>query len=134
MEETKKELFSQSAPLAKPKKKDAFPPKTDTADIGTLNHENMPKSTSPTRKVAASRLLKTTNPPGTRRYPGEMRKILKGTVTGAVYADDLEREEAERQAIYEATYGVHVSPHSLSVLYLSLYIPTPIPIPVSCHN
>ena len=125
MEEAKKDLFSQSAPLAKPKKKDIFPPKTDTADIGALNHENMPKSTSPTRKVAASRLLKTTKPPGTRRYPGEMRKILKGTVTGAVYADDLEREEAERQAIYEATYGVQVSLHS-SHSFPSFSTPLPV--------
>ena len=90
--------------LKKKKLEDAK--KKQASTIGQLDHNNMSKSTSPQRKTAASRLLKTTNPPGLKNYPGDMRKIIKGTVTGAVYAEDIEKEEAQAQALYEAVYGV----------------------------
>ena len=92
--------------VAKKKKLAAEERKKAASTIGMLDHNNMSKSTSPNRKLAPNRLLKTTKPPPLRKYPGQMRKILKGTVTGAVYAEDLEKEEAERQAMYEAMYGV----------------------------
>ena len=79
--------------VAKKKKLAAEERRKAASTIGTLDHNNMSKSTSPKRKMAPNRLVKSTQPPPMRNYPGQMRKILKGTVTGAVYAEDLEKEE-----------------------------------------
>ncbi len=107
--ETGTALFSKTAPagatMLSPGKKRREKPKP--VEMGTLDHNNMAKSATRGREgKAPSRLLKTTIPPALRPYPGELRKEIKGTINGAVYAEDLEREEAEAKAAYEAVYGV----------------------------
>jgi len=81
--------------------------KTNVAEMRTLNSRNVPKAFEkekrvttypmPPKKVgtgAASRV------PGVRPYPGELNVRVRGTPKGAVYAEDLEREERELQAQY----------------------------------
>ena len=102
-------MFSKTAPagttMGSPGKKRREKPKP--VQIGALDHNNMTKSSGEGHSnKAPSRLLKTTVPPPLRQYPGDLRKEIKGTINGAVYAEDLEREEAEEKAYFEEMYGV----------------------------
>ena len=106
MGDSERPLMSSTLPnggaAAKKKKQ-----KAAAVELGALDHRNMAKSSSPGKSgLTSGRLTKTTVPPGLRNYPGDMRKILRGTVNGAVYADDIEKEEAEALEAYEELYGV----------------------------
>ena len=113
MADTNTQLFSKTAPVGgsgsnSPGKKRLQPKKSSgEKTLGNIDHNNMTKTGgAPSSHKAANRILKTTIPPPLRKYPGELRKEIKGTINGAIYAEDIEREEAEQQAIYESLYGI----------------------------
>ena len=70
-----------------------------SADIVKLDHKNFPKAfSSPKRTVAAP--PKPPKVPGVRTYPGDMTLARRGPPRGAVYAEDLDREERELHEQY----------------------------------
>ena len=105
MEGQPQQLFSKTAPgggpggLPRPAapgggKKQAAA--NQSGPLITVDHNNVAKSVaSPVKgsRPAPVRLVKTTKAPPTRNYPGDMRKQAQGTIKGAIYASELEREE-----------------------------------------
>jgi dynein heavy chain len=63
----------------------------------TVDHNNVAVSLGSPKKNessgAAVRLIKTTKAPPVRNYPGDLRKSQTGTIKGAVYAEELEKEQ-----------------------------------------
>lgn len=68
---------------------------------GLLDHNNFMKSVGAHANSGhlSVKILKTTKSPALRKFPGELREIIRESPIGAVYAEDLEREEAERKAV-----------------------------------
>ena len=65
-------------------------------DMKTLNHRNMPKAFEEPKRVTTYPLPpKVSRVPGMRAYPGQMTVTHRGAPRGAIYAEDLEREERE---------------------------------------
>jgi len=77
--------FSQTAPSTSFQK--------SSGDLGGLDHNNMTRNLI-TKKHSPHKLMKTTKSPQVRPFPGEIKEVEKGFVVGAVYAEDLEKEEA----------------------------------------
>jgi dynein heavy chain len=64
------------------------------AQSGDLDHNNMSR-TLKANNHAPPRLMKTTKTPPVKTYPGDIVEENKGYIIGAVYAEDLEKEEEE---------------------------------------
>ena len=79
--------------------------KTNVAEMRTLNSRNVPKAFEKEKRVSTypippKKVTEASRVPGVRPYPGELNVRVRGTPKGAVYAEDLEREERELQAQY----------------------------------
>ena len=83
---------------------------SSSVDMKTLNHANLPKAFSaPKRLTTYQSPSKKGEVPGVsvRKFPGDLSQARKGPPKGAVYAEDLEREEQELHALYvQPTYGM----------------------------
>jgi len=64
-----------------------------TPALDIYDHNNMNKTITKTH--SRSGLLKTDQKPPVKMYPGTLKESKSGTLRGAVYAADIEREEAE---------------------------------------
>lgn len=92
-------LFSKSLPLPGGKSKNDK--KSNAVDLAVLDHNNMAKTFVMKKPPShPPRLVKTSRAPPTRQYPGVLRSTKTGPPKGAVYAEDLEREEEEMRLRY----------------------------------
>ena len=105
--------MSSSAPLDRvPNKLKEMIQKQSQSDMNKLDHNNIPKAFAAKRiQNSISVTKKTTKAPGLRSFPGEMAATRKGPPKGAVYAEDLEREEKELREKYLDNY--ELSPEDL---------------------
>jgi len=71
-------------------------------DTNVVDHNNMSKSIHSKKAHFPNKLVKTTRPPDVRAFPGEITMTKRGQLVGALYAEDLEKEEAEMRALYMA--------------------------------
>ena len=71
------------------------------SDMNKLDHNNIPKAFAMKRvPITSSNHKRSAKQPKLRSYPGEMMASRAGPPRGAVYADDLEKEEKELRALY----------------------------------
>lgn len=112
--------MSSSMPLTKPpepgtrvtnKLKEMIKNQT-SSDMNQLDHNNIPKAFSTKRSpISLSSNAKTLKQPDIRSYPGTMVSTSKGPPQGAVYAENLEKEERELREMYLDNY--ELSPEDL---------------------